>query len=163
MKKISVMSMVLAVVMSLSLCVGVCFAAEDLSKEMNQVVSETVVLQDISVLETGTYRVRVAEGYDLGYFVIYDKNDEAKDYVIIVDNDYGYIYFNADYTEGYSYDFKGVSVEFVTEEDLGVSSYHVFELVEGDRDYDPVIDGEYVPPVVNLDELSIEELEAILS
>ena len=129
MKKISVFSMVLAVVMSLSLCVGVCFAAESVSNDLNQVVSETVVLKDVSVLKTGTYRVRVADGFDMGYFVIYDKNDEVKDHVVIVNDDYGYIYFNADYSEGLSYDFKGVSVEFVAEEDLGVSSYHVFELI----------------------------------
>ena len=138
MKKISVLCAVLAMVMSLSVF-SICYAMETTTVS-NQVVSETVRLEDISVLETGTYKVTVSDGEEMGFFVIYDKDDEVQDYVIIMENDYGYIYFNADYTEGCTYSFKSVDVELVSKEDLGVSSYHVFEIVEGKRDFDPILD-----------------------
>lgn len=175
MKKISVLCAVLAVVMSLSMF-SICYAAE-VTEDRNQVVSETVRLEDISALETGTYKVTVADGEEIGYFVIYDKNGEVQDYVIIMERDYGYIYFNADYIEGCTYSFNGVNVELISKDDLGVSSYHVFEIVEGKRDFDPIVDvvvddtlvvepesyGEDIDGIVYVQDLSEEDMIAMFS
>lgn len=99
---------------------------------------------DMSNLSVGTYKVMVADGADKGYLTVADENDEVQEFVIITGEDYGYIYF--DKQGGKTYDFKDVVVELVSEDDLGVSGYHVYQLTEDYRSYDPIVDGEdYVP------------------
>lgn len=128
MKKLNVMVIALFIVIS---CLGVvpAYAAE---------------LEDVSVLETGTYRVSVADidKEEMGFFRI-EKDDELKDFVIIAGESYGYVYFDASY-QNLTYNFRNVDLKLVSKEDLGVSGYHVFDF-SGQRDYDPVIDGEYIP------------------
>lgn len=128
MKKLSVMVIALFVVIY-SLGVVPAYAAE---------------LEDVSILETGTYRVSVADidKEEMGFFRI-EKDDELKDFVIIAGESYGYIYFDTSY-QNLTYNFRNVDLELVSKEDLGVSGYHVFDFC-GQRDYDPIIDGEYTP------------------
>lgn len=149
MKKISVMGLVLAIVLSLNV-LSVMGAAVEVSQP----------LQDVSVLETGTYRITVADDKNIGFFVMNDTNGDTVDYVIVQENDYGYIYFSKEY-KGYSYDIKDVNYELVSTEDLGVSGYHVFELVEGDRDFDPVLDTE--DNTVYVKDLTAEDMEVMFS
>ena len=149
MKKMSVIGLVLALVLSLNV----------LSVMGAVILESSQPLQDVSVLQTGTYKISVSEGKEIGFFVVNDENGNAVDYVIIQDNDYGYIYFDNSF-KGYSYDFKDVDYEWISEQDLGVSGYHVFELVEGDRDFDPVIDTDNT---VYVQDLTAEEMEAMFS
>lgn len=159
MKKINVMGLVLAVVLSLSVSV------------MGAVVEPA---QNVGSMETGTYRVTVSEGKDIGFFVVNDEAGNAVDYVVIQENDYGYIYFDAAAT-GCTYDIKDVDCELVSNEDLGVSGYHVFEIIKGHRDYDPIVDKQSdlelpytsedgkVPGIVYLEDLSAEEMSEMFS
>lgn len=128
MKKLSVMLIVLfAIIYSLGVIPA--YAAE---------------LEDVSVLETGTYRVSVTDPNkeDMGFFRA-EKDGDLKDFVIIAGESYGYIYFDSSY-QNLTYNFRNIDLELVSKEDLGVSGYHVFDF-SGQRDYDPVIDGEYTP------------------
>ena len=129
MKKLSVMLIALFIAIS---CLGVspAYAAE---------------LEDVSVLETGTYRVSVADlnKENMGFFLIESDSEELKDFVIMTGEDYGYIYFDSTF-QNLTYDFRNVDLELVSKEDLGISGYHVYNLC-GQRDYDPVIDKEYTP------------------
>lgn len=127
MKKLSVMLIALFAIIY-SLGVVPAYAAE---------------LEDVSVLETGTYRVNVSNKEDMGFFLIESDSEELKDFVIMTGEDYGYIYFDSTF-QNLTYDFRNVDLELVSKEDLGISGYHVYNLC-GQRDYDPVIDKEYTP------------------
>lgn len=151
MKKISVMGLVLALVLSLNVF-GVMGDVMDVSNHS----------WNVSVIETGTYKVTVSEGKDTGFFLIHDENGEITDYVIIQGNDYGYIYYSND-SEGYTYAIQNVNSELVSTEDLGVSGYHVFEIVEGERGFDPLIDEDKESAVVDCSNLSEEELALMFS
>lgn len=108
-------------------------------------------LEDVSALETGTYKVTVSDkSVDMGqgFFMIENENGEFTDFIIIKDLDYGYIYFDASY-KGLSYIFRNVELELVDTEDLGVSGYHVYNFLQ--RDFDPLIDEEYIPQGSNED------------
>ena len=128
MKKLSVMLITLFAIIY-SLGVVPAYAAE---------------LEDVSILETGTYRVSVADldKEDMGFFTI-ETDGELKDFVIIAGESYGYIYFDSNY-QNLTYNFRNVDLELVSKEDLGVSGYHVYDF-GSQRDYDPVIDGDYTP------------------
>lgn len=153
MKRTIILGLMLAMIMSLSVF-SVAGAAVEVDK---------VPVQDASVLETGTYRVSVSNGEGMGFFVINDEAGEPIDYVIIQNSDYGYIYFDKEYHDkGYSYDIQNVSFEFVAEEDLGFSGYHVFELVKGRRDHDPILDGED-DNIVYVYDLTEEEMASMFS
>ena len=130
MKKLSIGMVAVALMIAMAMSLTPAFAAE---------------LKDVSALETGTYKVSIADtsvDNGMGFFLISDKNDELKDSVIIKDNSYGYIFFDGDF-KGDSFTFRNVVLEKVSDSDLGVSGYHVYEIVDGQRDFDPVIDNDY--------------------
>lgn len=130
MKKLSIGMVAVALVIAMVMSLTPAFAAE---------------LKDVSALETGTYKVSIADtsvDNGMGFFLISDENDELKDSVIIKDNSYGYIFFDGDF-KGDSFTFRNVVLEKVSDSDLGVSGYHVYEIVDGQRDFDPVIDNYY--------------------
>ncbi|MBR3791223.1 MAG: hypothetical protein IKK18_00825, partial [Clostridia bacterium] len=68
MKKINVMGLVLAVVLSLSVSVM------------------GAVVEPMQNMETGTYRITVSDGKDIGFFVVNDESGNAVDYVVIQEN-----------------------------------------------------------------------------
>lgn len=151
MKKISVIGLVLALVLSMNVF-GV----------MGDVMETTDNLWTVSVVETGTYKVTVSDKNEMGFFLINDANGETTDYVIIQGNDYGYIYYSND-SKGYTYAIQNVNLELVSTEDLGVSGYHVFEIVEGERGFDPLIDEDKESAVVDCSNYSEEELDIMFS
>ena len=131
MKKL--ISSILSIVMVLSLSVSV-FGA-DLTKNVVD----------------GTYKITVGPNDEIGFVTLNDENDEVVDYVIMVGNGYGYLYF--DNVNMADLDIYNAELELISEEDLGVSGYHVFEIVEGQRDYDTLVDKEVKNNAVNEEDL----------
>lgn len=96
-------------------------------------------VSEAPAFEQGTYRVTAAgdnNGYaNMGYFFILDEDGEVSEYAITSDSNYGYIYYDGKADIQYS----NVNLEKISDEDIGVSNYHVF-IWANYRDFDPVLD-----------------------
>lgn len=133
----------------------------------------TPVKMGCSDFETGTYRISIVDDSDNGYFLIEDSEGELKDFIIIVDDSYGYLYIDGD-SSNVCY-LMDVDYELVSKSDLGYSGYHVYDFETTERDYDPLegfveVDevpsyGEYVDGVVVVDESQLDssDYEAMFS
>lgn len=133
----------------------------------------TPVKMGCSDFETCTYRSSIVDNSDNGYFLIDDSEGELKDFIIIVDDSYGYLYIDGD-SSNVCY-LMDVDYELVSKSDLGYSGYHVYDFEKTERDYDPLegfveVDeapsyGEYVDGVVVVDESQLDssDYEAMFS
>lgn len=114
-----------------------------LAQEVAPTEATKFELVDMSVVETGTYRVTITDKESGGFITVEDNQGELVDWVIIAASSYGYIFIDSAFND-VSYSFYNVTFELVDTKDLGVSRLHIYSFSNG-RDYDPIIDGEYVP------------------
>lgn len=113
-------------------------------------------LIDISTVEPGTYRVIATDKTYGGFVVIEDNQGNLADFVVVSEPAYGYIYIGSDFSD-VSYTFNNVTLELIDTKDLGVSGKHIYSFSNG-RDYDPIVDGEYIPKVIDLSTWSDEQI-----
>lgn len=113
-------------------------------------------LKDISGLEQGTYIVELVDGATSGYLTIANADGEVEECLVLVGEDYGYVYIDKTYN-GKTYDFKNVELRLLDAEDLGVSGWQVYFIGEH-RSYDPLIDLDYCPIGSDVDFLETDEL-----
>ncbi|WP_324823513.1 hypothetical protein [Sinanaerobacter sp. ZZT-01] len=150
MKKI--FSLVLSLAMIASLGITPVLAQEVTPKETNR-----FELVDMSIVETGTYRVTATDKPG-GYLIIEDNQGNLVDFVIAIESTYGYIFIDSAF-KGLSYTYYNVNLELVDTKDLGVSGKHIYTHA-GVRDYDPIIDGEYIPKITDLSTYTDEQVLA---
>lgn len=137
--------------------------AQEVTPTLAQEVTEVskFELTDMSLVETGTYRVTATDNEFGGFIVIEDTQGNLTDFVVTSESVYGYIFIDSAFN-ALSYSFNNVTFELVDTKDLGVSGKHIYSFADG-RDYDPIVDGEYVPKVVDLDTYTDEQIRAEFS
>lgn len=118
-------------------------------------------LTDMSVVETGTYRVTATDKEFGGFIIIEDNQGNLTDFTIVSESVYGYIFIDSAFND-LSYSFNNVTFELVDTKDLGVTGKHIYSFADG-RDYDPIVDGEYVPKVIDLNTYTDEQIRAEFS
>lgn len=154
MKKI--LSLIASLAIVLTLGITPVLAQEVTTTEVNK-----FELVDMSVVETGTYRVIATDNEFGGFITIEDNKGNLVDFVIVSESTYGYIFIDSAFND-LSYSFNNVTIELVGMKDLRVSGKHIFSFADG-RDYDPIVDGEYTPKVIDLNKYTEEQIRADFS
>lgn len=92
-------------------------------------------LQTVEGLTTGTYKVEITDNSKMGWINVYDNNGDVKNYIILADKAYGYIYIDST-DDTVNYIFDNVSFRLISEYDIGVSGLHVYDLCFTDVEND---------------------------
>lgn len=116
-----------------------------------QVQAQKPVEFNNSNFETGTYRIKLDNMDEPGFFNIYDNKGALLESLTLVEDTYGYLYINGDALDNVC-QFQNVVYDRISELDLGYSGYQVYSFDDLGRDYDPILYGEKDEVVVDVED-----------